>query len=347
MKKITIRQLVVLIITFFICCGDSPIDQVPTQNYTDRILPERVNNNLFFNTQFLGQYEQVANTLISQKGFQEVYFLSSDNVCLNGLWRQSTDSPYTIIFCAGFYPGRKEGLASFVEIAPPDCNILFFDARGHGKSNGRFFSNIHNYGIDEYKDIIGAVEFVKKETNGPIFIHGICAGAFNAAHALAQISAQEYRVKGLIFDSGIISIPEACHVPEKYFCQKIIPTMLMNFFPKDTKETIKERFLYKVLAFTTGTLMNLATILIKPLLQSNESQTKLTADHLNKIQCPIFFIHSNDDSYCPLQNIQDLTEKVPCKTCWWINQSEHALNHIKHKNEYQKQLNMFLSSMLV
>jgi pimeloyl-ACP methyl ester carboxylesterase len=334
MKRISVRKSAILIIIFFTCSGDStgditePIPHAPpTANTAD---------NLFFNTQFLAQYDLVAKILLTQKGFEEIRFIAHDGIELHGLWRKHPHASYSILFCAGFYPGRKEGLASFIEIAPTDCNLLFFDARGHGKSGGRFFSNLHNYGVDEYKDIIGALDFIKKETNMPIFIHGICAGAFNAAHAIAHINTKEYRIKGLIFDSGILSIPEACHVPEKYFCQKIIAQMLSKLYPQDTKKTIQERLLYKILSFATGKIMNLATVLIKPFLESNEAKTKLTADHFMKIQCPLLFIHSYDDGYVSLEEISQLAATIPHAEHWWLENSEHALHHLKHTDEYQR-----------
>lgn len=313
----------------------------------DPLKADIIESELFFNTQFLTKYDLVAQTLINKENFQEVFFQSSDGLQLNGLFRKKADAPYSIIFCAGFYPGRKEGLASFVKLVPENINILFFDARGHGKSEGRFFTNISNYGIDEYKDIIGAIQFMHKETaNKPLFIHGICAGAFHATHALARIDTTHYQIKGFIFDSGLESLLNACTVPEKHFREKVIPSLLQKIYTSDSKKKVKERYLCKLLSSLTCTTIRIVTTLVKPSLEKRE-HTMALGNHLNKITCPIFFIHSYDDSYCPIQCIKDLTENASSKMCWWLNQSEHALNHIKHKDEYQKQLNIFIANTIV
>ena len=266
---------------------------------------------------------------------------------MNGLLRKNPDAPYSIIFCAGFYPGRKEGLATFIKMLPENINILFFDARGHGKSEGRFFTNIYNYGIDEYKDIIGAIQFLQSETsNKPLFIHGICAGAFHATHALSRIDTTHYHIKGFIFDSGLESLLNACTVPEKHFREKVIPNLLQKIYTNDSKKEIKERYICKLLSSLTCVALRAVTTLVKPYLEKREHAMTL-GNHLNKIVCPILFIHSYDDTYCPIQCIKDLTEKASTKMSWWLNQSEHALNHIKHKDEYQKQLNIFIANTIV
>ena len=205
-----------------------------------------------------------------------------------------------------------------------------------------FFTNIFNYGIDEYKDIIGAIQFLQKETsNKPLFIHGICAGAFHATHALSRIDTTQYQIKGFIFDSGLESLFNACHVPEKHFREKIIPNLVQKIYSSDSKKEVKERYLCKLFSLLTCTTIRVLTTLVKPLPEKREHSMALD-NHLNKISCPIFFIHSYDDSYCPIQSIKELTEKASSKTCWWIHQSEHATHHLKHKDEYIQKLNQFL-----
>ena len=68
-----------------------------------------------------------------------------------------------------------------------DCNILFIDARGHGKSEGSVLKNMWGYGKHEYKDIIAAIKFAHKKNDVPIILYGVCAGAFNSMHALLKL----------------------------------------------------------------------------------------------------------------------------------------------------------------
>lgn len=303
-------------------------------------------SSMYFNTQFLMNYNLVAQTLIEQEGFIEVNFLTSDKVTINGLWRFKPSASYTIIFCAGFYPGRKEGLATFVKMVPDNCNILFFDARGHGKSTGKFFSNIANYGIHEYKDIIAAIQFVHDHSNTPLILHGVCAGAFHAARALAVLETtglEKYHIKGFVFDSGITSIVKVAHVPQHYFKEKTIPHLISSFYTHDTKQEIKERTLYKMSSSIICSFMSGLTYLIKPFLNKHDAKTNV-CNSITSISCPIFFIHSQDDAYASFEEVKMLSEKTKSTYCWWIEQSEHALHHLKHKQEYAKRLNEFINA---
>ena len=138
------KQIYILLLIMFTNCGISTIDHINTtlNNVLNHIKTNSVESELFFGTQFLTKYDLVAQTLIETENFSEVYFYSLDGIKLHGLLRKKPDAPYSIIFCAGFYPGRKEGLATFIKLVPENINILFFDARGHGSSEGRIF---HQY----------------------------------------------------------------------------------------------------------------------------------------------------------------------------------------------------------
>jgi pimeloyl-ACP methyl ester carboxylesterase len=302
-------------------------------------------DSLYFNTQFLMNYNLVAKTLIQAENFQEISFITSDSITINGLYREITDAKYTILFCAGFYPGRKEGLATFIKIVPENCNILFFDARGHGKSTGRFFTNIYNYGCDEYKDIIAAIQFVSEKSKKTIIVHGICAGAFHALRALSMLGSEQekYQIKGFIFDSGITSIAKVTHVPEQYLCDKTIPNLFLSLYPQDTKKEVKQRYLCKISSFFITTGMAALTYLLKPFIKLHDAKINLAHD-THSISCPIFFIHSKNDKYASFEDVLNLANAVKNANYWWIEESEHALHHLKHAVEYKEKLNHFIKA---
>ena len=340
------RSFFTLLLIMSSNCGISTIDNREKLYHSlDLFRSETFDTDPFFNTHFLSHYDLVARILIKEEGFEEIFFKSADGIQLNGLFRKIPNAPYSMVFCAGFYPGRKEGLASFIKLIPKNTNILFFDARGHGKSEGRFLTNLHNYGVDEYKDIIGALQFLKKETSIPIFIHGICAGAFHAANALSHIDCQEYNILGFIFDSGLPSLLTACYVPEKHFKEKIIPGLFLALYSNDTKLEVKERYVCKLCCSITSLTLKMITSFIKPYLEKNHEQINLT-HKISNIKCPILYIHAYDDTYAPITSVVSLSENTLQKTCWWVNSSEHALNHIKHKNDYQRKLDAFLSTSI-
>jgi len=91
----------------------------------------------YFNTQFLMKYDKVKETLIADD-FREVTFTSPDGISIKGLYRKKANARMNVVLSAGFYPGRKEGMASFIKLLPDDTNILFLDARGMEKALAPF-----------------------------------------------------------------------------------------------------------------------------------------------------------------------------------------------------------------
>ena len=94
---------------------------------------------------------------------------------------EKKDIKGTIIYCAGFYPGKKEGMTTFFAMLHDQpYNFLFFDARGHGESEGCFLDpyqpittsqNFAHYGKFEHLDIIAAIEYIgnyNKQKNSKI-----------------------------------------------------------------------------------------------------------------------------------------------------------------------------------
>jgi pimeloyl-ACP methyl ester carboxylesterase len=300
----------------------------------------------FFNTQFLVQYDKVEQALIIEEGFEKVDFKSTDGLTLKGLYKKVEGAPYTMIFAAGFYPGRKEGLATYTKMLKDNPNILLYDARGHGKSDGRLFSNLANYGVDEYKDVIGALECAQKQNpNGEIKFFGTCAGAFHVARALGQIDCKKEKVTGFVYDSGYVTMLDIKPVPGMHFKEKVIPALLKSWiYKKDTKEQIKQRFLCKGITAVSNFLFSTFVKLITKRYELREKTMNLT-NSIKKITCPIFYVHSHDDSYSPIESVKKLAEQTENKQCWWIEKpSEHATHHLKHTEQYKQKLADFLST---
>src|SRR5581483_8890448 len=166
-------------------------------------------NDHYYDVSFLKNYSQV-RTVLKAEGFKEIYFKTSDNLRINGLFLTRPHATCNVIVCAGWLPGRKEKMATFFAALPSHCNIFFFDARGRGKSEGPLLRQVWKYGVNEYKDIVGAIEYIHSRNALPIILCGVCSGAFNATHAVLHLEKQgllsRYNIKGVIFDSGWGSI---------------------------------------------------------------------------------------------------------------------------------------------
>jgi pimeloyl-ACP methyl ester carboxylesterase len=303
-----------------------------------------------FKTSFLSNYDEVAKTLIKEKQFQEVQFTATDGVKLCGLMRIVPNAKSNIIFCAGFYPGRKEGLATFIELVPKDANLLFFDARGHGKSEGYLFGYsllaIKDYGKTEHKDIVGAIKFMHEKDAKQTFIHGVCAGAYHAAKAIKQLEEDKnhpYNIKGIIFDSGFASLLSVADIPQKHFREKVIPGLLRFWYANKSKEDIQKTLPCKILSCLVVSALNTLSYFVLPSFKKRSQELDITND-IATLSSPILIIHSRDDAYSPIENIIKLAQAVKNKRLWLIeDKSEHASHHLKYTEKYKEYLNQFLS----
>lgn len=301
----------------------------------------------YLDTNFLKNPALVRKALLEEEGFQEGDFKTEDQVPIHYLWKKRPNARVTMICCAGFFPGKKEGVASLYAMMPEDTNILLFDARGHGQSGGSC-KKVWRYGIDEYQDIIGAIDYAhRQDSECPIVLWSICSGSFNAAHAvhrLAQTNTlDKYKVKGLVFDSGWASYKKVSFsgpVSEvNSRIQWVISTCLGKNYVSDsltagcTKAT--RFFLHLIHRY-----------LYTPLINRYEATTTLH-DKIHEIPVPMLYIHSEDDSYVDISEARELAEKSTESTQWWIQDpSKHACHHLKHKTHYRTKLLDFIKAAL-
>lgn len=275
---------------------------------------------------------------LMKKGFKKIYFSTSDNIQLCGLFldqSKKTTPLGTIIYCAGFYPGTKEGMSSFYTlVANQPYNILLFDARGHNESQGCLlcYKSLRQYGRTEYIDIIAAIHFVntynqQHNINSKIFIHGICSGAFNAIRALEQMQQQNdttlQNINGVIFDSGWLHI------------QDIVESTVTA----ELKHRLKNSYFSWLIKPLTNIVNNIYAIILKPFY----SYLPNIKQFLQTTKIPIWFVHCIHDPYVPYSPIQQCAQGCQATHCWWINYNTHANYHMHHHKEYQNNLLAFLN----
>jgi len=89
--------------------------------------------------------------------YEDAEFRSGDGTLLRGWYIPAQTSNRTVIIC----PGANGSIDADVAVLPwfhlLDLNVLIFDWRGHGRSDGQ----ITTLGYDERYDLIAAVEYAK------------------------------------------------------------------------------------------------------------------------------------------------------------------------------------------
>jgi pimeloyl-ACP methyl ester carboxylesterase len=293
-----------------------------------------------FNTATLKNSLAVQQILAS-KGFTKTCFTTKDNfkICASFLDQSKTKKiKGTILYCAGFYPGTKEGMASFYALLENQpYNFLFFDARGHQESDGSLFSynNLKQYGSSEYQDILAAIDFLQRynsenKINKNIVIHGICSGAFHSLKAIDHLQnindSNASLVKGIIFDSGWLRLTD--------IVEPTVHAETQSYFKKSYFSWLAKPISYLIRLFYRCVLKN------------HHAKVDNIETCLKNTKCPIFFIHCTNDPYVPITPIQTLTQELNKHDAWWITHDSHATYHLKEQDLYSRKIKEFLSKVL-
>jgi len=306
---------------------------------------------VWLDTAFLKRPEAVRKRLRAE-GFKQLFFQSTDKLKLDALFLQRPNATCNVILCAGWLPGRKEGMASFYTLLPPTCNILMFDARGHGRSEGPLLRNLWSYGVDEYNDVIGALDFVRSKNALPTVIVGLCAGAFNAAHALIVLHRQGrldcYDVRGLVFDSGWASVDAVSRTALPTAACEFVRSRLCRLTgQKNDRTGADDSAVVRTALAGVQSLYRLGHGMVyAPFEQKNERKTNLF-DKIGELPLPLLFIHASDDQYVAIEDTRRLCAAAQRPKEWWIETpSKHACHHLKYTDAYRMQLCGFMHQVL-
>jgi len=313
------------------------------------IKTEKLGETWHFNTRIVGNKILTKEKLLLE-GFQEISFSTENNMKLKGLFLERENAKATISFFHGFCPGGKENFTPFVKLAPDYCNLLFVDMSSYGESEGpNFYLNLRNYGKNNYKDIVNAMTFVNKKTDGlPQIIFGWCSGAFHAASALIDLEdkIKGMNIKGLIFDSGFSSLIQISKSPLYHIRHKYTPKLLAPLFGGNKKRA-KNSFICKCTSFCLCYFLELVGLFILPAIKEREPESNLY-DKIGHLNLPILVIHAEDDKYSPWEKLQKTIEKMPNKELWLIEagKSSHAENHLKAKHDYKLYMEAWMETLL-
>lgn len=184
MKKISFRKKIILsvsILVFMILISVA-------LSYYMLLKLVYAGDNVFYGKKQSDIEKELRSELLSRKDAQVVTFKNQDGQTLSGILIKRSDARANVILCHG-YRGSKEFMYGYVDMFP-QFNILLFDFRAHGQSEGRIIS----IGCHEYKDVIAAVDFMKgavKNPEGiklPVVLLGVSMGGASAIKAASEKS---------------------------------------------------------------------------------------------------------------------------------------------------------------
>jgi pimeloyl-ACP methyl ester carboxylesterase len=126
---------------------------------------------------------------------EEVRFDSADGVPIDGWILRGVPGRPFIVLCHALGRTKSSVLDLAVQLQKEGFNLLIFDFRGHGRSGG----GASSLGVDEKRDIIGAVDFLaslEESSTDRIGVYGVEMGA----HAAVLAAVDRPAIKVLVLD---------------------------------------------------------------------------------------------------------------------------------------------------
>ncbi|MEW9702414.1 alpha/beta hydrolase [Paenibacillus sp. SI8] len=210
-------------------------------------------------------------------------------------WFIPGNSSKTVIFSHGYGGNREELWVPIYNLARElhmqNYNVLMFDYGYVQPGNEHLMTG----GIQESQELLGAVDYIKHNTDGPIYIWGFSMGAGTALQAALQSGSD---IAGMILDSTFLLNPDTLYHNMKQYVN----------VPK----------------FPSLSLVRVFFPLLNGISLHDVPSNKVTS---NQYPMPIFFIHGTNDSKAPYGLIEDMFEgqRESSDKLWIIPDAQHEL----------------------
>jgi hypothetical protein len=237
----------------------------------------------------------------------------NDNITLNG-WYIKGQSDKTILVVHGGMQNRVDSVVDTLDLTRSlvdrGYNVLLFDLRGRGESQGKGLNMLTNE-----SDIGGAVDYLKSRGNSAenIAIIGFCSGA-----ATTAIFASQENIGAVILDSCYTTVKTMVIAQAT---TRGIPAFLVDFFYPGLSLMVKTCY---------------GSVPVDPI--------KIIPD----IKCPILYIHEENDNLNSSAETNQLLQasKNPADKLWEISGALHSEGYVTHPTEYIDKVDSFLKAQL-
>jgi dipeptidyl aminopeptidase/acylaminoacyl peptidase len=256
--------------------------------------------------------------LIRRSGivFEDVAIPSFDRTRLYGWWMNAGREAATVVVLHGVKKNRTDVLRAALVLRRAGLNVLVFDGRGHGNSEGRYVT----YGFYERRDVESAIAWLIKEKKIDGNRVGLAGESMGAAIAL-QVAAHNPRIRAVWADSPFASLRR---VTEE-FVRRItgLPDAVLNPVLWTSIQVASYRGKFDVYS-------------VDPLALAG------------KISCPVYLVHGTADQLIATAHSENIYEALGSeKEIWFVEGARHARSIRHARREYSERLSRFFTEKLV
>src|ERR1051325_7195876 len=255
--------------------------------------------------------------LIRRSGiaFEDVTIPSFDQTRLFGWWMGAGRKAATVVVLHGVKKNRTDVLRAALVLRRAGFNVLVFDGRGHGDSEGRYVT----YGFYERRDVESAIEWLVKEKQIDRNRVGLAGESMGAAIAL-QVAAHNDWIRAVWADSPFASLRRV----SAEFLQRVthLPGALLNPVVWTTMHVANYRGNFDVKA-------------VDPLALARQ------------IKCPVALVHGTADELIATAHSQYIFDAFGGDKELWIVEGARHARSVRHvKGEYRERLARFFNDKL-
>ena len=271
----------------------------------------------FYAASSLTQFERVpveCNPADFGLEYVDISFVSRDGLTLRGWWLETGDDNPVIVVVHGSEGNRAHPAERMLGIARDlvsyGYNVLMFDMRGHGESEGKHISA----GYYERNDLLGALDYIRQHgIESKIGVLGFSMGAATSLMATAESGEIDAVVADCAY-ADIVSIIES-----EFSNRSNLP-----------------KFFIPIILFIAKNIYDVDFTAIKP------------EEAVREISVPVFIIHGEQDDMVPVQHAYRLKEasQNPDSELWIVPEAQHGNSYLMRPTEYKEQVTSFFDKAL-
>lgn len=235
--------------------------------------------------------------------YENVTLLTEDNLKLDAWFIPATDKTDKAVVVLHGYPFDKGNILPLATFLHEEFNLLLFDFRYLGRSEGSYTS----VGFHEKKDLAAAVKFLRSSKNQT----KIGALGFSLGGAVAIMGADKAKVDAIVTDSSYASLNNMLHESYRQFWIAKFPFLAIT------------------------------KLLSKLLLKIDVAEVS-PEESIKHINIPVLIIHGSADDQIPVDNAYRLKKANQNAELWVVENAGHGFAGDVADKEYETRVLKFL-----